>query len=598
MTDNPGKTGLRTHHCGELRKSDVGREVTLCAWVANRRDHGGIFFVDLRDRYGITQVTVDPEHEGVDASRLEEMAQLKAEDVVRVRGRVIPRPDSQVNKERATGEIEVLALEIELLRSSETPPIDMIDDCETSVDVRLKYRFLDLRRRPMMDNLLFRSRFSHAIREHLVSRDFIEVETPILTRATPEGARDYVVPSRVHPGEWYALPQSPQIFKQILQVSGVDKYFQIARCFRDEDLRADRQPEFTQLDLEMSFVDEDDVFAVMEGVMQHAFREAVGVELQLPFPRMSYEEAMRRFGSDKPDLRFGMELVDVSELVAGCEFKVFTGALESGGQVKAICVEGGAEYSRKQIEALTEFAKEFGAKGLAWAKVDDKGELTGSIGRWFGGEAGTGLRDALGAKTGDLLLFAADSRQVVARVLGELRRHLAKERGLLDPKEFSFLWVTEFPLFEYSEERERFESSHHPFTAPVDWDVDFTKDPGSIKSRAYDLVLNGWELGSGSVRIHRQDVQDRLFAALGLSKAEADEKFGFLLSALQYGAPPHAGFAIGLDRSIALARGMDSIRDIVPFPKTTSAADLMTGAPSEIAPEQLGELSVQVKRKG
>jgi aspartyl-tRNA synthetase len=507
----PGKTSLRSHHCGELRKSDVDTEVILCGWVANRRDHGGIFFVDLRDRYGITQITVDPDHGDVDASRLEEMASLKAEDVIRVRGRVIPRPDSQINPDRLTGEVEVLALELELLRSSATPPIDMIDDCETSVDLRLQYRFLDLRRRPMMDNMVFRSRFSHAIREHLMTRDFVEVETPILTKATPEGARDYLVPSRVHPGEFYALPQSPQIFKQILQVSGVDRYFQIARCFRDEDLRADRQPEFTQLDLEMSFVDEEDVFAVMEGVMQHAFRSAVGVEVSTPFPRMTYDEAMRRYGSDKPDVRFAMELCDVGELVAGCEFKVFTGALESGGQVKGICVEGGGEYSRKQIDALTDFAKEYGAKGLAWAKVDDKGELTGSIARWFGGEAGAPLRDALGAKSGDLLLFAADKSKVVARVLGELRRHIAKERGLLDPTEFAFLWITEFPLFEYSEERDRYEPSHHPFTAPADWDADFTKDQGSIKSRAYDLVLNGWELGSGSIRIHRQDVQDRLF---------------------------------------------------------------------------------------
>ncbi|MAE75765.1 MAG: aspartate--tRNA ligase [Planctomycetes bacterium] len=582
----------RTHTCGELTVGNDGQAVTLCGWVANRRDHGGIFFIDLRDRYGITQVTVDPGFEGTSPELLTTAGNLKAEDVVSVTGTVKNRDAAQINPNRDTGAIEVFARKIEVLAGADTPPFEILDKSDTSVELRMKYRYLDMRRAPVREALELRSRFILALRNSLVRQEFIEVETPILTKATPEGARDYLVPSRVHPDSFYALPQSPQIFKQLCMVAGLDRYFQIARCFRDEDLRADRQPEFTQLDLEMSFVEEDDVVAVMEQAVAAAFKECLNVEVSLPFPRIDYREAMERYGLDKPDLRFGIELIDVAEQAKDSGFKVFTGALEAGGRVKALCVPGAAEWSRKKIDGLADVAQEYGGKGLAWAKVGD-GELTGSVAKFFPGEAATALCEQCGAEAGDLLLFAADREAVVHRVLGELRNHVARELGLVDPNVFRFAWVMHFPLFEWSDERQRFEPSHHPFTAPLDWDVDFNEDTGSIQSRAYDMVLNGWELGSGSVRIHRRDVQERLFAYLGLGEEEVQEKFGFLLEAFRYGAPPHAGFAVGLDRLVTLALGKESIRDVIAFPKTTSATCLLTGAPSAVQPEQLAELRIR-----
>ncbi|MEZ5987894.1 MAG: aspartate--tRNA ligase [Planctomycetota bacterium] len=583
----------RTVSCGGLRPEDEGRTVTLNGWVANRRDHGQLFFLDLRDRYGVTQVTLDPENEGFRPEDLALAQDLGAEDVVAVTGRVVRRAPELINPNRATGAIEVLPTRMERLSSSLVPPFVIEDKSDTSIELRLQYRYLDLRRRPMLEALEVRSRFVHALRDWLVGQDFVEVETPILTKATPEGARDYLVPSRVHKGSFYALPQSPQVFKQILMVAGVDRYFQIARCFRDEDLRADRQPEFTQLDLEMSFVEEEDVLQAVEGCVAHAFREVLGHEVPTPFERIPFAEAMERWGVDKPDLRFGMELVDVGEVVRGCGFQVFDGALERGGIVKAIRVEEGASLSRKDIDGLTDFVKEQGAKGLAWLKVAD-GELTGPVAKFFDAARGNALLAATGAEAGDLLLFGADERKVVLRALGQLRNRLARDLDRIEPGVFRFCWVTAFPLFEQGDDGS-WQSSHHPFTAPLDWDADFEADPGSVASRAYDLVLNGWELGSGSIRIHRRDVQERLFAFLGLGRDEVEAKFGHLVGALQYGAPPHGGFAVGIDRIVAMALGLTSIRDVIAFPKTASATCLMTDAPSEVDPAQLAELAIRVE---
>ncbi len=566
----------------------------LNGWIENHRDHGGLLFLDLRDRYGVTQLIFDQERPGTPDGLVATVSKLGAEDVISVSGAVALRSPDNRNPKRPTGDVEVFATGVTILNESDTPPFEVLDKPEAGEELRMRYRYLDLRRRPMLEAMVARAKFTTAARNFLAAKDFVDVETPILTKSTPEGARDYLVPSRVNPAHFYALPQSPQIFKQLLMVAGVDRYFQIARCFRDEDLRADRQPEFTQIDLEMAFVEEDDVLAVVEGLMEAGFREAFGAELKAPFVRLDYADAMRRFGSDKPDMRFGMELIDISELAAGSEFKVFSGAVENGGAVKGLCVAGGAErFSRKDIEkGLGAYVGGYGAKGLAWAKITDAG-VTGSISKFFAGVAGEQLIAAMGASAGDLLLFVADRTQVVHRALGELRVHLAGQLGLRDPKVFRFAWITNFPMFDYNEERGTWDSSHHPFTAPVDWDLeDYSSSPGEIRSRAYDLVLNGWELGSGSIRIHRRDVQQRVFDFLGIPPEQQQAKFGFLTDAFRYGAPPHGGIALGLDRLVTLGLGAETIRDVIAFPKTTTATDLMCDAPSLVAPEQLADLHI------
>jgi aspartyl-tRNA synthetase len=583
--------GMRSHTCGELHGGNKGLRVTLCGWVASARDHGGILFVDLRDRYGITQITIDPEAEGVPQGLLEQASSLGNEDVLKVEGVVALRAEGQRNPNRATGEIEVFADRMEILSKSDPIPIDLSEKNETSIENRLRFRYLDLRRPSLLKGLELRSNFCHALREHLLGREFIEVETPILNKTTPEGARDYLVPSRIHSAKFYALPQSPQIFKQLLMVGGLDRYFQIARCFRDEDLRADRQPEFTQLDLEMSFVEEEDVLQVVEGAVVHAFQTCLGVELKTPFPRLRHEDAMERFGIDKPDLRFGLELVELSDLANQTEFKVFTSAIEGEGCVKAIPVPGGGAFSRKEIQGLEEIAKDYGARGLAWCKCGDEG-LSGPVAKFFSGDLQESLIEQTGLEPGDLLLFGAGDRSMVLKSLAEVRNALGKKLGLTKPGDFQFAWVTHFPLFEWNEEKRRFEFSHHPFTAPEDWNVDFNQNTDKVASRAYDLVLNGWELGSGSIRIHRPDVQQRIFEFLGMSQEEVEEKFGFLLKAFRFGAPPHGGFAFGIDRIVTLALGLESIRDVIAFPKTASAACLMTDAPSPADPKQLEELQI------
>jgi aspartyl-tRNA synthetase len=591
MTATPQKLDWRrTHTCGELRSSHVGQSVTLNGWVAARRDHGGIYFVDLRDRYGLTQVVLGPDQ--ADA------AKLGPEFTISVHGKVVARDKNNVNPERPTGEIDVVVDRLEILSRSKTPPFPIDADEEVSLETRLTYRYLDLRSPKVQGNLVHRSKFINAMRRAFERQNFVEVETPILTRATPEGARDYLVPSRVHPGEFYALPQSPQLFKQILMVAGLDRYFQVARCFRDEDLRADRQPEFTQLDMEMSFVEEDDVFKTWEKVLVETFREAMNVEIKTPFPRLTWSEAMERYGIDKPDLRFGLELVEVGEWARTCEFNVFKSVIERGDRVKGIVVPAKHEVSRKDIAGLEETAKQSGAKGLAYWKAGKDGG-SGPLARFAAGVAGEALMKTMGASEGDLCLFVADKEKVVWRVLGELRNVLGKRFGLAQGNDWKFAWVTTFPMFEWDEESKRWFSAHHPFTAPQDWTlggphVDASSpDLGKLASRAYDLVLNGWELGSGSVRIHKSDVQQRIFSILGISPEEQQKKFGFLLEALSFGAPPHAGFAVGLDRLTAMSLGMDNIRDVVAFPKTTSASDLMCGAPSVVSPEQLFEVHIK-----
>jgi len=578
----------RTHTCGELRAEHVGSAVTLNGWVHSRRDHGGIYFVDLRDRYGITQVVLGENVSGA--------VQLSSEDVVSVRGRVVARDERNRNPERPTGDVEVAVDRLTLLAKARTPPMEVAGGDLPAVETRLRYRYLDLRRPAMQANLLHRARFISAMRRAFEAQGFVDVETPVLTKATPEGARDYLVPSRVHPGCFYALPQSPQIFKQILMVSGFDRYYQVARCFRDEDLRADRQPDFTQLDMEMSFVEENDVFAVWERVLGDTFRDALGIELELPFPRMRYQEAMERYGSDKPDVRFGMELVDAAGWAEASDFRVFRDVLASGGRVKGIVVPASITLSRADVDGLGRFVADFGAKGLAWWRVADDGG-SGPLARFCQGDRGRALAEAMGAARGDLCLFVAGPGAMVARALGELRAHLGRRFGLARPG-YAFLWVTHFPLLAWDEKEERWVSAHHPFTAPEDWELGGAdRDPGSIASRAYDLVMNGWELGSGSVRIHRSDTQRRVFDLLGLGEAEQTEKFGFLLEALGYGAPPHGGFAMGLDRVVALTAGLDNIRDVIAFPKTASAADLMCQAPSPVRPEQLADLHIGLAGK-
>ena len=589
--------GHRTHTCGELRSEHVGHSVELSGWVAKHRDLGSLVFLDLRDRHGITQVSFD---ESVPQELLRAAQALKPESVIHVRGRVRPRPDGQANAERSTGEIEVLASSLSLLGPSRTPPFPLDAD-DVSDELRLRYRYLDLRRPRPQAALALRHRLLLAIRNRMDSLGFLEIETPVLTKATPEGARDYLVPSRVHPGKFFALPQSPQIFKQILMVAGMDRYFQIVKCFRDEDLRADRQPEFTQLDLELSFADEEQVIGLVSDVMAHATAQVHPDRVPaLPFPRMTWADAMRRFGSDKPDTRFGVELADVSELVADSGFGVFGAALAAGGRVRALAAPGGGAFSRKEITALEAIAKEQGGKGLAWAKVvAGEGEclaLETGIAKFLSPEVAQGLCRATGARAGDCLFFGADSFRISAAALGAVRLAIGRKLGLIEAERFDFLWIVDFPMFDEDEETGALSPAHHPFCRPrEDRPGQLETDPASVIARSYDLVLNGCELGSGSVRIHDSETQRRVFEAIGLSDEEIELRFGFVLDCFRYGAPPHAGFAVGLDRFVMLMAGEDSIREVIAFPKTAQAACLMTGAPTTIADQQLAEAGVAVK---
>ncbi len=582
----------RTHRCGELSRANVGETVTVMGWVQKQRNKGGLIFVDLRDRAGILQVIFEESDCGKE--NFEKAEKLRSEFVVAVTGKVEDRGGA-VNENLATGQIEIRAAGLRILSEAETPPFPIEADSRTKEELRLKYRYLDLRRPDLQRNLILRSRIAAAIRAFLCEEGFLEIETPILNKSTPEGARDYLVPSRVHPGAFYALPQSPQIFKQLLMCSGYDRYFQIARCFRDEDLRADRQPEFTQVDLEMSFVDVDDVIDATERMVARVCREAIGLEVTLPITRMTWQEAMNRFGSDKPDTRFGMELQDVSEVVRDCGFGVFTTALEAGGSVRGINVKGQAEMPRKKIDALTEFAKGYGAKGLAYLSIMPDGSYKSSFAKFMTQEQLETLVKAMKGEAGDLLLFAADRLKTVWAVLGALRIEVAKQLGLIDDSRFDFLWVTEFPQFEWSDEEERYVAMHHPFTMPVEEDLDLLEtEPGRVRAKAYDIVLNGVELGGGSVRIFQSDVQERMFQALGFTKEKAHEQFGFLMDAFRYGVPPHAGLAIGLDRFVMLLVGAESIREVIAFPKVKDASCLMSEAPGGVDEKQLEELHLKV----
>ena len=585
----------RSHRCTEVTNSDIGSNVTLMGWVQKRRNLGSLIFVDLRDRSGLIQIVFDENDIGTEG--FEKASRIRSEFVIAVTGRVEKRGGA-VNESLKTGEIEVRALSLRILSESETPPFPIEEHIQTRDELRLKYRFLDLRRPNLQRNLMLRSKVATAVRKFLDEEGFLEIETPILIKSTPEGARDYLVPSRVHPGNFYALPQSPQLFKQLLMCSGYDRYFQIAKCFRDEDLRADRQPEFTQIDMELSFVDIDDVIDVNERLLAYVFKETLGVEVPLPIPRMTWQEAMDRFGSDKPDIRFGMELTNVSEIVKDCGFGVFTNALKEGGSVRGINAKGQGHMPRKKIDALVEFAKGYGAKGLAYLSVNEDGTYKSSFAKFMTEEELKALVEAMGGEPGDLLLFAADKNKIVWSVLGALRLEIAKNLELLDKNEFKFLWVTEFPLLEWSDEENRFMAMHHPFTMPMeeDWDKIDT-DPGSVRAKAYDIVLNGVELGGGSVRIHQDDIQSKMFDVLGLSKEVAEERFGFLLRAFKYGVPPHAGLAYGLDRLVMLMAGEDSIREVIAFPKVKDASCLMTGAPGPVDEEQLKELELAIVEK-
>jgi len=587
------QTTYRTHTSGQLTAADAGAAVRLAGWVDSARDHGGVIFIDLRDRYGRTQCVFNPAS-SPDAHALAEG--LGSQDVLAVAGTVRPRPEEAVNPRIATGAIEVHVDSAEVLAESDTPPFEISDDVEVGEDVRLRHRYVDLRRPAMQRNLLARARIVRTMRRTLEEDGFVEVETPLLTKSTPEGARDFLVPSRASPGRFYALPQSPQLFKQILMIAGYDRYYQIARCLRDEDLRADRQPEFTQLDLEMAFVAEDDVMAATERVVAAVIRDLLGAEVEVPLPRLSYAEAMRDYGTDKPDRRFEMRLKDVSDLARASEFRVFSGAVESGGEVRGLAVPGaGAQFTRKEIDDLAPFAADFGAKGVAWLKCGAEG-LTGPIAKFFSGEQLAQLREKMGADEGDLLLFVADAPAVVAASLGALRLHLGRRLGLIPEDEIDLCWITEFPLLEWDPETQRHYSMHHPFTSPLPEDLDrLESDPGSVRARAYDLVLNGVELGGGSIRIHRPPAQERVFRLLGIGEAEARQTFGFLLDALRFGAPPHGGIALGLDRFVRLMIGAGSIRETIAFPKTQRAQCLMTGAPGPVDERQLADLHLRLR---
>ena len=582
----------RTHYCGEIRKIDLGKTVALKGWVHRRRDHGGLIFIDLRDREGIVQVVFNPDRRGNVHSMAHE---LRSEYVISVSGEVSPRPSGTENTKLPTGEIEILANQMEILNISKTPPFAIDEETEVAETLRLKYRYLDLRRDSLRDNLQFRYRFIRSVREFLHEKGFIDVETPFLTKSTPEGARDYLVPSRLNPGHFYALPQSPQLFKQILMVAGFDRYYQIVKCFRDEDLRADRQPEFTQIDLEMSFVEREDVLSLMEEMLKFAFKETKGVDLVTPFPRMSYSDVIDRYGIDKPDIRFGLELKDITDIASEVEFRVFKQTIEQKGIVKGFAAKGQAGLSRRELDELTEFAKGYGAQGLAWIKVTENG-FESPITKFFSQGRLNSISLRLGAEVGDLMIFVADKSKVVNDTLAQLRLLIGNRLNLINKDEFKFLWVLDFPLLEWDKEEKRYVAMHHPFTSPVIEDIPFLEsDPLRVRAKAYDIVMNGSEIGGGSIRIHSRDIQRKMFERLGIGEEEANVKFGFLLEALEYGAPPHGGIAFGLDRIIMLMTGAESIRDVIAFPKTQKGICPMTDAPSLVERRQLKELHLKTE---
>ena len=585
-------TDKRTAYCAHLSEKNVGERVCVMGWAQRQRDLGALIFIDLRDRTGIVQLAFDDK---TDPELFKAAYTVRSEFVICAKGVVRPRGEGAINKNIPTGMIEIAVDEMKILAAAQTPPFEIVENSNVNAELRLKHRYLDLRRPDMQRNIIARSKISKIARDYYAENGFIDIETPNLCKPTPEGARDYLVPSRVHQGKFYALPQSPQLYKQLLMVSGYDRYFQIARCFRDEDLRADRQPEFTQIDTEMSFVTADDVMKMHEGFIKYLFKEYFGKELDYDFVRMPYAEAMERFGSDKPDVRFGFELNNISDIVKNSEFKVFAGAIENGGSVRAINVKGGARFSRKEIDSLTEVAKTYKAKGMAWLKWAETGEISSSYAKFLTEEENEAIKKAMDAEAGDLILIIADKNKVVFDSLGALRCECAKRMGLLDPMDFKFLWVTEFPLLEYSEEDGRFYAMHHPFTAPMDEDLQYIdSDPGRVRAKAYDIVLNGTELGGGSVRIHDGEIQSKMFSVLGMTEEEANNKFGYLLEAFKYGVPPHGGLAFGFDRLVTLLLGLEDIRDVIAFPKVQNASELMTKCPSEPDPKALGELGIAI----